>query len=152
MKLYMFRTVPLSIIRSYSLYTQQWCTSMPYRFVDSFRAGLGWNCREFHPDPAHGFTIRIFVTMHGHMNVKSEATRLLPLYAFVTWAGKTLPYIPFFLHRQLGYSVWKARFEPRTSQLEARMLPLISLTTIRLYLRSLCGCLSLLFPPATLND
>ena len=24
MKLYMFRTVPLSIIRSYSLYTQQW--------------------------------------------------------------------------------------------------------------------------------
>jgi len=30
MKLYMFRTVPLSIIRSFSLYTQQWC--MPYRF------------------------------------------------------------------------------------------------------------------------
>jgi hypothetical protein len=24
MKLYMFQTVPLSIIRSYSLYTQQW--------------------------------------------------------------------------------------------------------------------------------
>jgi hypothetical protein len=37
MKLYMFRTVPLSIIRSYSLYTQQWYVS--YRFVDSFRAG-----------------------------------------------------------------------------------------------------------------
>jgi hypothetical protein len=35
MKLYMFRTVPLSIIRSYSLYTQQWY--MSYRFVDSFR-------------------------------------------------------------------------------------------------------------------
>jgi hypothetical protein len=31
-----FRTVPLSIIRSYSLYTQQWY--MSYRFVDSFRA------------------------------------------------------------------------------------------------------------------
>jgi hypothetical protein len=30
-------TVPLSIIRSYSLYTQQWY--MSYRFVDSFRAG-----------------------------------------------------------------------------------------------------------------
>jgi hypothetical protein len=29
MKLYVFRTVPLSIIRSYSLYTQQWC--MLYR-------------------------------------------------------------------------------------------------------------------------
>jgi hypothetical protein len=37
----MFRTVPLSIIRSYSLYTQQWY--MSYRFVDSFRAGSGWN-------------------------------------------------------------------------------------------------------------
>jgi hypothetical protein len=36
MKLYMFRTVPLSIIRSYSLYTQQWY--MSYTFVDSFRA------------------------------------------------------------------------------------------------------------------
>ena len=37
MKLYMFRTVPLSIIRSFSLYTHQWY--MSYRFVDSFRAG-----------------------------------------------------------------------------------------------------------------
>jgi hypothetical protein len=41
MKLYIFRTVPLSIIRSYSLYTQQWY--MSYRFVDSFQAGSGWN-------------------------------------------------------------------------------------------------------------
>ena len=30
-KLYMFRTVPLSIIRSFSLYTQQRC--MSYRYV-----------------------------------------------------------------------------------------------------------------------
>jgi hypothetical protein len=30
MKLYMFRTVPLSMIRSVSVYTQQWC--MSYRF------------------------------------------------------------------------------------------------------------------------
>jgi hypothetical protein len=37
----MFQTVPLSIIRSYSLYTQQWC--MSYRFVDSLQAGSGWN-------------------------------------------------------------------------------------------------------------
>jgi hypothetical protein len=42
MKLYMFRTVPLSIISSYSLYTQQWY--MSYRFVDSFRARSGWSC------------------------------------------------------------------------------------------------------------
>ena len=37
MKLYMFRTFPLSIIRSFSLYTQQWYTS--YRFADSLQAG-----------------------------------------------------------------------------------------------------------------
>jgi hypothetical protein len=39
----MFRTVSLSIIRSYSLYTQQWY--MSYRSVDSFGAaiGSGWN-------------------------------------------------------------------------------------------------------------
>ena len=44
----MFRTVPLSIIRSFSLYTQQWY--MSYRFPDSLRAGSGrnWLC----PDPA----------------------------------------------------------------------------------------------------
>jgi len=35
--LYMFRTVPLSIIRSVSLYAQQWY--MSYRFADSLRAG-----------------------------------------------------------------------------------------------------------------
>jgi len=32
MKLYMFRTVPLPIIRSFSMYTQQWY--MSYRFAD----------------------------------------------------------------------------------------------------------------------
>jgi hypothetical protein len=37
----MFRTVPLYIIKNYSLYTQQWY--MSYRFVESFRAGSGWN-------------------------------------------------------------------------------------------------------------
>jgi len=35
----MFRTVPLSIIRSYSLYTQQ--CYMSYRISDSLRAGSG---------------------------------------------------------------------------------------------------------------
>jgi len=33
----MFLTVPLSIIRSFSLYTQQWYIS--YRFADSLREG-----------------------------------------------------------------------------------------------------------------
>jgi len=41
MKLCMFWTVPLSIIRSYALHTQQWY--MSYRFADSLRAGSGWN-------------------------------------------------------------------------------------------------------------
>jgi len=40
-KLYMFQTVPLSIIRSLSLYIQQWC--MSYLFADSLRAGSGQN-------------------------------------------------------------------------------------------------------------
>ena len=38
----MFRTVPLSIIKSFSLYTLQWY--MSYRFADSLRAGSGRNC------------------------------------------------------------------------------------------------------------
>jgi len=38
----MFRTVPLPIIRSFSLYTQQW--RMSYKFADSLRAGSGRNC------------------------------------------------------------------------------------------------------------
>jgi hypothetical protein len=41
MKLHMFRTVPLSIIRSFSLYTQQ--RYMSYSFADSLQAGSGWN-------------------------------------------------------------------------------------------------------------
>jgi hypothetical protein len=41
MKLYMFRTVPLSIIRSFSLYTQQWY--MSYNFAERLRAGSEWN-------------------------------------------------------------------------------------------------------------
>ena len=46
-KLYMFRTVPQSIIRSFSRYTQQWY--MSHRFADSLRTGSGWNW--FRPDP-----------------------------------------------------------------------------------------------------
>jgi len=42
-KLYMFQTVPLSIIRSFSLYTQQWY--MSYRFADSLRAGYPTSSR-----------------------------------------------------------------------------------------------------------
>jgi hypothetical protein len=41
----MFPIVPLSIVRSSSLYTQQWY--MSHSFADSLQAGS-----EFHPDPA----------------------------------------------------------------------------------------------------
>jgi len=47
-KLYMFWTVPLSIIGSFSLYTQQWY--MSYRFADSLTASR--ITTEFRPDPA----------------------------------------------------------------------------------------------------
>jgi len=40
MKFYMFQTVPLSIIGSFSLYTQEWY--MSYGFADSLRA----NCQQ----------------------------------------------------------------------------------------------------------
>ena len=49
-KLYIFRTVPLSIIRSFSLYTQQWF--MSYRFADSLQTESGrnsaasWSCSQ----------------------------------------------------------------------------------------------------------
>jgi len=36
----MFRTVPVSIIRIFSLYARQWYIS--YRFADSLLAGSGW--------------------------------------------------------------------------------------------------------------
>ena len=47
-KLYIFRAVSLSIIRSFSQYKEQ--CYMSYRFADSLRGGSGRNW--FHPDPA----------------------------------------------------------------------------------------------------
>ena len=44
MKLYMFRTVPLSIFRCFSLYRQQWY--MSYRFAVSLRAGANAPARK----------------------------------------------------------------------------------------------------------
>jgi len=42
----MFRTDPLSIIRSFSLHTQQWY--MSYRFADDLQAesGRNWSCSQ----------------------------------------------------------------------------------------------------------
>jgi len=56
----MFRTVPLSIIRSFSLYTQKWY--MSYRFADSLRAGSGRN--QFRPDPARKLSANLYNICH----------------------------------------------------------------------------------------
>jgi len=54
----MFRSVPLSIIRSFSPYTQQWF--MSYRFVDSLRAGSG----RYRPDPARKLSANLYDIHH----------------------------------------------------------------------------------------
>jgi hypothetical protein len=64
MKFYMFRTVVLFIVKSFSLNTQQWY--MSYRFADSLRAGSGWNCiygrgRELFRPPTY---FEVHVTAH----------------------------------------------------------------------------------------
>ena len=56
----MFRTLPLSIIRSFSLYTQQ--CYMSYRFVDSLRAGSGRN--RFRPEPARKPSAKLYDIYH----------------------------------------------------------------------------------------
>ena len=50
----MFQTVPLSITRNLSLYTQQWY--MSHRFADSLRAGSG----QVHPDPARELSADLY--------------------------------------------------------------------------------------------
>jgi len=47
----MFRTVPLSIIRSFSLYTQQWYT---YIYIYT----------EIHPDPARKLSANLYDIYH----------------------------------------------------------------------------------------
>jgi hypothetical protein len=59
MKLYMFRTVPLSIIRSFSLYTQQWY--MSHIFADSLQAGSG---SDPDPDPACKLSAKLYDMYH----------------------------------------------------------------------------------------
>ena len=59
-KLYMFRTVPLPIIRRFSLYIQQWY--MSYRFADILRGGSGRN--QFRPDPARKLSANLYDIYH----------------------------------------------------------------------------------------
>jgi len=57
-KFYMFRIVPLAIISSFSLYTQQCYIS--YRFADSLRAGSERN----RPDSARKLSAKLFDMYH----------------------------------------------------------------------------------------
>jgi len=54
MKLYMIQTVPLSIIRSFSLYTQCWY--------------------KFHPDPAHKLSANLYDIYHDCVNSEKLLT------------------------------------------------------------------------------
>jgi len=60
LKLYMFPTIPLSIIRSFSLYTQQWY--MSYRFAASLRAGSGENW--FRSDLSRKLSVNLYDIYH----------------------------------------------------------------------------------------
>jgi len=78
-KLYMFRTVPVSIIRSFSLYTQQWY--MSYRFADSWRAGSGRKCGSF---PGVKCGRGVLLTTHPLLVPRSWKSRAITLPAL--WA------------------------------------------------------------------
>ena len=59
MKLCMFRTVPLSIISSFSLYTQQWY--MSYKLQLQFASRIRM---EFRPDPARKLSANLYDIYH----------------------------------------------------------------------------------------
>ena len=58
----MFQTVPLSIIRSFSLYIQQWY--MSYTFSDSLRAGSGRKWFQFRPDHTRKLSANLYDIYH----------------------------------------------------------------------------------------
>ena len=92
MKLCMFRTVPLSIIRSFSLYAQQWY--MSYRFVDSLRAGSG--CSVLNLQTCMTYTIAVCTEKtpddgqrncpkHAEFHSKNKIEKLVHVVGFIIW-------------------------------------------------------------------
>jgi len=61
MKLYMLRTVPLSISRCFSLYTQQWYISygLQSQLASRIRTEL-----QFGPDPARKLLVKLYDIYH----------------------------------------------------------------------------------------
>jgi len=68
----MFRTVPLSIIRSFSQYVQQWYTS--HMFADSLRAGSV----RFRPDPARKLSANLYVLLCVQCKISDDGQRKCP--------------------------------------------------------------------------
>ena len=92
----MFRTVLLSIIRSFSLYTQQWY--MSYKFADNFLA----SCIQL-------VLLQEFITMHGHLNVKvCESLYELLLVKCRTWRVVTSTNQPFLSIYLVYHAVYRA--------------------------------------------
>ena len=68
----MFRTVPLSIISSFSLYTQQW--HMSYRFAVSLWAGSG----RIHPDLARKLSVHIPLSYRFADSLRAGSGQICP--------------------------------------------------------------------------
>jgi hypothetical protein len=83
----MFRTVPLSIIKSFSLYIQQWYIS--YSFAESLRAGSGRNW--FRPDPARKLSANLYdiyhCCMHGEKLLMMDTGTVRNIFFFFCGAA-----------------------------------------------------------------
>ena len=89
----MFRTVPLSIIRIFSLYAQQWY--MSYRFADSLLAIYFWN-KTLHVSDSSSVHHQEFFTVHTAMVYVMQVL----LTAFSQAVSKTLGHIQINIIRQ----------------------------------------------------
>ena len=72
----MFRTVPLSIIRSFSLYTQQWCIS--YRLQLQLARRIRMEL-QFRPDPARKLSANLYGIHIYHCCVYSEKLLMMDI-------------------------------------------------------------------------
>ena len=104
----MFRTVPLSILRSFSLYTQQWC--MSYRFADSLRAGSGRN--HFRPDTARNLSANLYDILQQN---QTSSFLILPATCqkiCMTYCTRTKPVPSWSCSQPVNKSVWHIATEP----------------------------------------
>ena len=90
----MSRTFPLSIIRSFSLYTRQ--SNMSYRFADSLQAGSGRNVlillvSSMTYTVAVGIKLYMFRTVHtGLLTARELSAKLFDIYHCCVYSEKLL--------------------------------------------------------------